>query len=331
MALTAAAQLAAPLELFPPLDFCCAYGSSLLPTNNDKTSMVDYILGVQDPLQWHQDNLERNRDHYSNCMARLGPKTITRISNGIGVGVYFNPFVEWRGKKIKYGVVSMQDLAWDVLTWEKFYLSGRLQKPVHFLVDNWEISKVNLVNLKAATSAALLFLPDEFTEEDLYGKICSLSYMGDLRMLFAEDKNKVKKIVQGSFNSFRAMYKPFLEEYASEGLLKVSSFAHQKVFKQDTGLSATSHLFTSLPSTVLKQAAPKLGLNKLIDDSGVVSPNIVIHSRDKVKNSVHKVLRRIVMISSARQAVSGLVAAGGVNAAVYLARKISKSWRSRTT
>lgn len=28
-------------------------------------------------------------------------------------------------------------------------------------------------------------------QEDLYAKICSLSYMGDLRMLFAEDKNKV--------------------------------------------------------------------------------------------------------------------------------------------
>jgi len=30
-----------------------------------------------------------------------------------------------------------------------------------------------------------------FLQEDLYAKICSLSYMGDLRMLFAEDKNKV--------------------------------------------------------------------------------------------------------------------------------------------
>lgn len=29
-------------------------------------------------------------------------------------------------------------------------------------------------------------------QEDLYTKICSLSYMGDLRMFFAEDKNKVK-------------------------------------------------------------------------------------------------------------------------------------------
>lgn len=28
-------------------------------------------------------------------------------------------------------------------------------------------------------------------QEDLFAKVCSLSYMGDLRMLFAEDKNKV--------------------------------------------------------------------------------------------------------------------------------------------
>lgn len=30
-----------------------------------------------------------------------------------------------------------------------------------------------------------------FLQDDLYAEICSLSYMGDLRMLFAEDKNKV--------------------------------------------------------------------------------------------------------------------------------------------
>jgi len=76
-----------------------------------------------------------------------------------------------------------------------------------------------------ATSASLLLLPEEFTEVianlmlpamklffcfgwvdskfliflllslfvqyDLYAQICSLSYMGDLRMLFAEDKDKV--------------------------------------------------------------------------------------------------------------------------------------------
>ena len=31
-----------------------------------------------------------------------------------------------------------------------------------------------------------------FLQEDLYATICGLSYMGDVRMLFAEDKHKVK-------------------------------------------------------------------------------------------------------------------------------------------
>ncbi|XP_073106377.1 uncharacterized protein [Elaeis guineensis] len=67
---------------------------------------------------------------------------------------------------------------------------------VHVLMDNWEVQKVNLINLKMAISASLLLLPTEFTEEGLYAKICSLLYMGDLRMLFAEDKNKAKRLLR---------------------------------------------------------------------------------------------------------------------------------------
>jgi hypothetical protein len=33
-----------------------------------------------------------------------------------------------------------------------------------------------------------------FVQYDLYAQICGLSYMGDLRMLFAEDKDKVMKM-----------------------------------------------------------------------------------------------------------------------------------------
>uniref|UniRef100_A0A0D9Y8H3 Uncharacterized protein n=1 Tax=Oryza glumipatula TaxID=40148 RepID=A0A0D9Y8H3_9ORYZ len=83
--------------------------------------MVEYILGVPDPLQWHSevgllhpiipllwfdvilDDLERNPAHYSGWMARLGPVLyafiphlqigcssncfITRLANNIGIGV----------------------------------------------------------------------------------------------------------------------------------------------------------------------------------------------------------------------------------------------------
>ncbi|XP_020100914.1 phosphatidate cytidylyltransferase, mitochondrial isoform X2 [Ananas comosus] len=328
MAERSAAVLAAPLvDLLPPVDFCCAYGSSLLPNNHDHTSMVDYILGVADPVQWHSENLERNRKHYSKWMAHLGPEMITRVADGVGAGVHFNPFVEWRDKMIKYGVVRMHDLAMDVLTWDRFYLSGRLQKPVRVLIDNWEIRKVNVINLKSATSASLLLLPPEFTEEDLYSKICGLSYMGDLRMLFAEDKNKVKKIVQGSFNLFQSMYRPLLREYASDGLLKMSSLGQQQSFKQECGSSATNYLVSMLPATIQRQIGGKCR----VDETGIITPQIIVSSKEEAANCVRKALRRIVMVSSVRQAVSGVLAAGGVNAARYLGKKISKAWTSRTS
>nr|CAD1822393.1 unnamed protein product [Ananas comosus var. bracteatus] len=314
MAERSAAELAAPLvELLPPVDFCCAYGSSLLPNNHDKTSMVDYILGVADPVQWHSE--------------------ITRVADGVGAGVHFNPFVEWRDKMIKYGVVRMHDLAMDVLTWDRFYLSGRLQKPVRVLIDNWEIRKVNVINLKSATSASLLLLPPEFLrtslmlQEDLYSKICGLSYMGDLRMLFAEDKNKVRKIVQGSFNLFQSMYRPLLREYASDGLLKMSSLGQQQSFKQECGSSATNYLVSMLPATIQRQIGGKCR----VDETGIITPQIIMSSKEEAANCVRKALRRIVMVSSVRQAVSGVLAAGGVNAARYLGKKISKAWTSRTS
>ncbi|RLN11809.1 hypothetical protein C2845_PM09G07420 [Panicum miliaceum] len=320
-----AAELAAPLrDLLPPVDFCCAYGSTLLHARPDRTSMVDYILGVADPLQWHSENLERNPAHYSRWMGRFGSGAITGLADRVGVGVYFNPFVEWRDKRIKYGVVRMKDLAMDVLTWDRFYLSGRLQKPVHVLVDNWDIRKLNTINLEMATSASLLLLPEEFTEYDLYAQICSLSYMGDLRMLFAEDKAKVKKIVEGSFQSFQLMYRPLLQEYIAEGLLKRSSHGQQKTFRQDCSPSTTNELFSVLPWTIQRQMQGRYGL------PGKEMPTrTVVSSKDMAANCVRRALRHRVMVSSARQAICGLLASGGAVAAQYLGKKMTKAWQSR--
>uniref|UniRef100_A0A7N0UKJ6 Phosphatidate cytidylyltransferase, mitochondrial n=1 Tax=Kalanchoe fedtschenkoi TaxID=63787 RepID=A0A7N0UKJ6_KALFE len=186
--------------------------------------MVDYILGVSDPLQWHNENLKMNKDHYASWMAHLGgAKLVTQVADKVGVGVHFHPFVTYNGRLFKYGVVRMNDLVEDILQWKKFYLSGRLQKPVRVVVDNLDINNLNYVNLQAAVSAALLLLPAKFTEADLYAKICSLSYMGDVRMLFAEDRNKVKTIVTGQFDLFASMYKHTLEGYAAKDVLKLSS------------------------------------------------------------------------------------------------------------
>ncbi|BBH01340.1 hypothetical protein Prudu_011585 [Prunus dulcis] len=292
------AQLQSFLKTLPPVEFCCVYGSSLHPNNpgSAKSTMVDCILGVSNPQQWHSENLTLNNDHYAAWMVLLG-----------GARLMF-----------KYGVVRMHDLVQDILNWERFYLSGRLQKPVHVLLDNLDVTNVNSVNLRAAMSAALLLLPSKFTEEQLYAKICSLSYMGDLRMLFAEDRNKVKKIVQGQFELFRSMYKPFIEEYETKELLRRSISGNtQPIISQDGGLSAAQSLVSSLPPMVRSQMAMKLGEKKVLCDSGRVIQEIVIGSKDEAAKCMQTILQRKVMVSSARQAVSGLLAAGGITAMRY--------------
>ncbi|TQD98356.1 hypothetical protein C1H46_015957 [Malus baccata] len=95
------AQLQSFLKTLPPVEFCCVYGSSLHPSHPStaRSAMVDCILGVSDPQQWHSENLKLNNDHYASWMVLLGgARLITNVADGIGVGVHFNPFVSWDDK-----------------------------------------------------------------------------------------------------------------------------------------------------------------------------------------------------------------------------------------
>ncbi|CAI9782246.1 unnamed protein product [Fraxinus pennsylvanica] len=73
---------------FTSFDFCCMYGSALLPNNLDKIFMIDYFIGVQNPQQWHTEN------QYASWMVHLGRQIIN-------VGVHFNPFVDHSDKMFK--------------------------------------------------------------------------------------------------------------------------------------------------------------------------------------------------------------------------------------
>lgn len=55
--------------------------------------------------------------------------------------------------------------------------------------------------------------------QDLFKRITSLSYLGDVRMGLAEDSKKVERIVAGSYSHFKDTYLPILQVQPESGAL----------------------------------------------------------------------------------------------------------------
>ena len=106
-------------------------------------------------------NMLQNKSHYS-FLGLGGPKFVSHVQNEYGAHIYYNTLVPVNNfvcpllircllflfvffvspsscstscansffQKIKYGVISHELLKRDLLHWDTFYVSGRMQKPV---------------------------------------------------------------------------------------------------------------------------------------------------------------------------------------------------------
>lgn len=100
---------------------------------NGTSKMIDFIIVVDDTLAWHQENLKKNRAHYS-FLKYFGPRLITRVQENSGANVYFNTLIPYNDRTlIKYGVIKKSHFVNDLLDWDHLYVAGRLQKPVQVI------------------------------------------------------------------------------------------------------------------------------------------------------------------------------------------------------
>lgn len=80
-----------------PINVAFAYGSGALKQNGYDASgpkpMIDFMFAVDDPEQFHRENIQEHSHHYSS-LRYLGPKIVSAIQQNIGTGVYFNPYVK---------------------------------------------------------------------------------------------------------------------------------------------------------------------------------------------------------------------------------------------
>lgn len=369
-----------------PIVYCFAYGSGVFPQEAQGRSiseadfravhpkppaalmkaqkgspkMIDFIFGVTHTQHWHSINMKQHRDHYSG-VASLGSGAVSRVQDW-GAGVYFHPYVEVNGMLIKYGVTSIDNLVGDLSTWDSLYLAGRLQKPVKILRDHPRVRLANQHNLIAAIRTAMLLLPPEFTETDLYSTIAGLSYLGDPRMsLPTEDKSKVSNIVDNNTVHFRRLYAPLVKTLPNIAFTSpcrlddedwiLNPEANHKI-QQDMDPQKRANLVRRLPKTFRsrlyfqyqkKFSLPREEFSRMIKASATDDDSTAIKKRQggeferkiasdepkQLQEIVRRVIRQTVNWPSTTQSFKGLLTGGFRKSWRYLGEKMDKYRKSK--
>ncbi|KAK9446760.1 mitochondrial matrix Mmp37-domain-containing protein [Limtongia smithiae] len=324
-----------------PIRYAFAYGSGVFSQGQKYTQkpQVDLIFGVTYTQHWHSLNMAQYPEHYS-LIRYFGSGAVSYVQDRLGAGVYFNPYVEINGLTIKYGVVNIDTLCRDLLTWDTLYLSGRLHKPVKILRDDPRVRMANQRNLFSVVRTALLLLPEKFSEHDLYRTIASISYTGDPRMdVGAENPNKVVNIVHNQMPHFHRLYAPLIDTLPN---LQLCGLGDDTItLAQDMDPQRRGNVVARLPAAFRQKLYARyttiLGVDPTTLPAAASTENAraaqgtqfdqMIASHSSLPEEVSRVIKHTVKWPSAVQGVKGLATAGPLKSVQYLGEKYSK-WRT---
>ncbi|XP_063224067.1 phosphatidate cytidylyltransferase, mitochondrial [Bacillus rossius redtenbacheri] len=322
------------VELFPQkFTFCFAYGSGVfkqLGSSDQSKNVIDIIFSVDNPSEWHRENIAKNRKHYS-LLGWFGHEAVAKYQENWGAKVYFNTLVpiEKENAVIKYGVISHSALVTDLLDWNDLYLAGRLHKPVE-IIRNASYSELRSAlqqNLHSVVHAALLLLPDAFTEKKFYETIAGISYFGDFRMIFGEDKNKIENIVLPQIKAFWDLYAPVLNSMSDYVDVHHSDDGHQMCYQNFSPTARHYHLnqLPRTPQRAVVRAWNKGSVKYRQDTEDALHSMAFDPDCGKMLDSC---IRDIVWSSSITQSLKGILTAGLLKSVKYSAKKVLKMYKS---
>lgn len=188
------------------------YGSKVIkPKDNDDKSLIDMIYVVDDSYRWHQDNMVMNpSDYFKTVKKKL-------ISKRFSKGVIWLPYLTLLDSQemFKIGVVQIDEMLDDLKEMRTTTFFGRLSKPIHLFKTNPIIEEAVENNRCNILYISLILMGKQsFFLDDLLYKICSLSYMNDVREIFkCENPNKIKNIVLSSYDELKEIYLRINEKY----------------------------------------------------------------------------------------------------------------------
>lgn len=279
----------------------------------------------------------------------MGSGVVAKVQDGFGAGVYFNTYVEVNGMMIKYGVVNLDTFCKDLADWETLYLAGRMHKPVKVLRDDARVRLANQANLLSALRVALLLLPEEFTEQQLYHTIAGISYLGDPRMnLFTENPHKVANIVSNQLPNFRRLYSPLVDTLPNLVFKNdpKTNIPKDTILLQDMDIVRRGNMVRRLPKAFRKRLyfqyqrkwqIPQLEYEKLVGTSeeremmegrqGGEFEQRIAADMENIRKEVKNVIKGTINWPSTSQSFKGFFTTGFVKTWRYLGEKIKK-WRA---
>ncbi|KAI0250730.1 Mmp37-domain-containing protein [Lactifluus subvellereus] len=310
-----------------PIRYAFAYGSGVFEQDGYQTEkgaqMLDFMFAVTHPAHFHSINMAQHPSHYAVHARTFGSSFVTKIQE-IGPGIWFNAFVQAKGRTIKYGVTSVDNLCSDLLNWNSLYLAGRMHKPLRIIKDDARVRLTQQVNLTSAVRAALLTLPAEFSQTQLFETIAGISYSGDPRMVLpGENRGKVGNIVRKQGPQFRELYYRLVT-----GLPGVHWPADSSTIQQDTSpLARVAHL-KKLPPVLLRRVR-----GCYANDASIPAPETDeaaywqrIAGDEQLPLVVRNQMSGIVRYPATIQSLKGVVSGGPVTTVRYSLDKLGKWW-----
>ena len=286
--------------------YIIGYGSWVFAqpgSNPNQPKMIDLILWVDNPWQWHAQNLQTNAKHYAYIPRGLQKLGLFGLLQDTWAKIYYNPYVKLdETTQLKYGVIALWEIEKDLLEWTTLYVAGRLQKPTLEISGDGRLDNAKKQNLVHAISVAMSFLPEIFTMEELFLQIARLSYLWDFRGKY-EAPGKIQSIVEGSKRGFEEMYTPLMIEF-SHRCIEISN----GVFRQDFGWDILAKTLSDFPLRVQE-----------------VMYDVWYGDIETFRNSLKRAIVHIVASSSRAQSLKWIISAGPISSAKYVVAKIKKS------
>ena len=197
-----------------------------------------------------------------------------------------------------------------------------------------------------ALCAALLLQPSPFSYEQLFDRVCGLSYFGatamcqwraplngttcagDVRMGVAESPDKVASIVRHQYEHFCALYKPALADLARLGVLRTPAPEVVEVrWSRSVPTGSRAARAQVVPSVEALDVLVS-GLPAAFRPPGVGSPSAgALRRQEDAQVALLAAVRSRVATSSRQQTLKGLITGGLMKSAGYLAAKLAKRWR----